>query len=460
VSDYLDSLQARLAAERLSLLQARDGILESYVITNHKAAKAGLGDVAIEAEDAEVLAKVRRMMNDLFAERGGDFQTPSISELRSIRHTMDLKLRFTELPPEISETHDMVCEILLEKAGESVFEKEGPETAPAQAEDLTEAAAPAGVESAEASFTDALTQEIAATLDERAGDAITESPFEASLRQRLALDRLSPEDARDGIIECFVATHRKSLAPEGAGTVSAAALQGRFETRIRGMMREFFAEQDASFDEPRIELLEKAKSYLEERLGIQGLPGGILAEHNKICAELISKGRRFLEGVAVEIPTAEVAAAEKPRDIEPEVKPAEVGVGEPGERILKGPTALPVEEIIARLRDELRELVRQEVSQTLSLSPKPSFPLKPPSGIAAHVAGRTIFLAWFDQPDQPSYHVYKREGSQWARLTAAPLGRPSFRLESASEGEFVLAVSTVSADGSESELSTQVQVRV
>jgi len=460
VSDYVDSLQARLAAQRLSPVQAREGILESYVITNHKAAKAGLGDVAIDAGDEEVLAKLSRMMSDLFAERGGDFQAPSVSELRSIRHTMDLKLRFTELPPEISETHDMVCEILLEKAGESVFEVEGPEAAPAQAEDLTEAPTPAGAESEEVSFTEALTGEIAATLDEKAGGAVTESPFEASLRERLALDKLSPEDARDGIIECFVATHRKSLAPEGPGTESAAALQGRFEARIRGMMREFFTAQGASFDEPRIELLEKAKSYLEQRLGIHGLPGGILAEHNKICTELISKGRRFLEGVAVEIPTAEVAAAEKPSEIEPEVKPAEVGVGEPGEEIAEEPTVLPVEEIVARLRDELRELVRQEVSHSLSLSQKPSLPLKPPSGIAAHVAGRTVFLAWFDQPDQPGYHVYKREGSQWVRLTPAPLARPSFRLGSQSEGDLAFAVSTVSAEGKESELSTQVRVRV
>ncbi len=459
MSDYVDSLQARLAAKRLSPVQAREGILESYVVTNRKAARVGIGDVAIEAEDAEVLAKVSRMMSDLFAERGGDFQTPSVSELRSIRHTMDLKLRFTELPPEISETHDMVCEILLEKAGASVFE-EGAEAQPVQIEDLTEAATPAGTESAEASFTDALTQEIAATLDEKAGGAVTESPFEASLRERLALDKLSPEDARDGIIECFVATHRKSLAQEAPATESLPAYQGKFEASVRRMMREFFAAQGASFDEPRIELLQQARLHLEEKLGLDNVPEPILAEHNEVCAELISKGRKFLEGIAVGIPTAEVAAAEEPREVEPVIKPAEVVVSEPGEEIAEEPTVLPVEEIVARLRDELRELVRQEVSHSLSLSQKPSLPLKPPSGIAAHVAGRTVFLAWLDQPDQPGYHVYKREGSQWVRLTPAPLARPSFRLGSQSEGDLAFAVSTVSAEGKESELSTQVRVRV
>lgn len=459
MSDYIDSLQARLAAERLSPIQAREGILESYVVTNRKAARVGLGDVAIEAEDAEVQRQLSRMMSDLFAERGGDFQTPSVSELRSIRHTMDLKLRFTELPPEISETHDMVCEILLEKAGASVFE-EGAEAQPVQIEDLTEAATPAGTESAEASFTDALTQEIAATLDEKAGGAVTESPFEASLRQRLALDKLSPEDARDGIIECFVATHRKSLVQEGPATESLPAYQGKFEASVRRMMREFFAAQGASFDEPRIELLQQARLHLEEKLGLDNVPEPILAEHNEVCTELISKGRKFLEGVAVGIPTAEVAAAEEPREIEPVIKPAEVVVSESGEEIAEEPTALPVEEIVARLRDELSELVRQEVSHSLSLSQKPSLPLKPPSGIAAHVAGRTVFLAWFDQPDQPGYHVYKREGSQWVRLTPAPLARPSFRLGSQSEGDLAFAVSTVSAEGKESELSTQVRVRV
>ncbi|MQY70688.1 hypothetical protein GH141_01985, partial [bacterium] len=376
MSDYVDSLQARLAAERLSPIQAREGILESYVVTNRKAARVGIGDVAIEAEDAEVLRQLSRMMSDLFAERGGDFQTPSVSELRSIRHTMDLKLRFTELPPEISETHDMVCEILLEKAGASVFE-EGAEAQPVQIEDLTEAATPAGTESAEASFTDALTQEIAATLDEKAGGAVTESPFEASLRERLALDKLSPEDARDGIIECFVATHRKSLAQEAPATESLPAYQGKFEASVRRMMREFFAAQGASFDEPRIELLQQARLHLEEKLGLDNVPEPILAEHNEVCAELIYKGRKFLEGIAVGIPTAEVAAAEEPREVEPVIKPAEVVVSEPGEEIAEEPTALPVEEIVARLRDELRELVRQEVSHSLSLSQKPSLPLKP-----------------------------------------------------------------------------------
>ncbi len=119
MNEYVDRLQAKLSAEKLGPVEVREGILESYVVTNQKARGAGLSEIAIDAEDAEVLERVSKMMRDLLTERGGKFDAPTLSELRSVRHTMDLMLRFSEFPPEITEPHDMICEILLERASDA-----------------------------------------------------------------------------------------------------------------------------------------------------------------------------------------------------------------------------------------------------------------------------------------------------------------------------------------------------
>lgn len=474
--DYVDSLQMRLSALRLSVLDAREGILESYVVTNRKAAKAGLTEIAVDAEDNEVLEQLRNIMSDLFAERGGNFESPSVRELRSIRHTMDLRLRFNELPPEISETHDMVCEILLEKTGEPKGVEGIVEPQPVE-----EPLEPVKESTPEPQPVEPEAQKVGEILPESFSPKVSEpeGPFAASLTARLAMDILSPQDARDGLIECFVASYRKTF-PKGSQTPDAiASSEGRFEARVRKMMREFFTSEGASFDEPPVELLESAKSYLEHRLGIQGLPGGILAEHNKICTELIAKARRFLEGVMEEIPRPAVFEPATPPEVktveaappEPVVaeveKPAQV---EPLEAVVPEPLQEPpreevpqvpsVEEIIARVREEIRQVVKEEMGRSIPPAPKPAVQLQPPSGIAAQVAGQTVFLAWFDQPDQPSYHVYKREGDEWLRLTAAPIARPSFRVQVDAEGELAFAVTSVSAEGKESERSEEVRVRV
>jgi outer membrane biosynthesis protein TonB len=510
VNEYVDRLQAKLSAEKLGPVEVREGILESYVVTNQKARSAGLSEIAIDAEDAEVLERVGKMMRDLLTERGGKFDAPTLSELRSVRHTMDLMLRFSEFPPEITEPHDMICEILLERASDARV-IEGvvqPQSIDEPVEPIAEPVAVPPVEAppvpestpapAPSSFPSPPPPPPQPSV-EAAPLPIAESPFAASLSAKLSVDMLSPEDTRDGIIECFVASYRKTLP----GGQPSATSEGRFEARVRRTMREFFSSSGASFDEPDIELFEKAKTYLEDKLGIAALSPVVLIEHNKICAELMVKGRKFFESIVAGISAAapavtepavvseearpEVVPAEAPVPeipiepvtpvtpapvtpaVEPQPEPVEVAPGWLQEASPKQevpatpslPSSVPsVEELIARLRDEIREAVKQEVKQSLPSAPHLEAQLKPPSGIAAKVAGRTVFLAWLDQVNQPGYYVYEREGMEWVRLNATPLARPSFRLEVDRDGDFAFAVSSVLSDGSESERSEEVKVRV
>ncbi len=214
---------------------------------------------------------------------------------------------------------------------------------------------------------------------------------------------MSPEDTRDGIIECFVASYRKTLP----GGQPSATSEGRFEARVRRTMREFFSLSGASFDEPDIELFEKTKIHLEDKLGIAALSPVVLTEHNKICAELMAKGRKFFENIVAGIAAAAPAVTEPAvvsEEARPEVVPPEAPVPEipiepvpvdspetpppvtgapvtrepQPEPVAPGwlqeaspkqevpptppsPSAPSIEELIARLRDEIREAVKLEV---------------------------------------------------------------------------------------------------
>jgi len=454
VSDYVQRLEERLGAERLSVEEIRDGILESYVIANRKALNAGLGDKAFDAPDEEVLAKIREMMAALFEERGGSIENPTVRDLRSIRYTLDLKLRLAEWPPEITETHDAVSEMLLQKAGETPRE-EGivtPQSLHAPLEEVADgpAAQPRPAAPEPSVETSAAQEEF--------------NPFRASLESRLELEKLSPEDARDGIIESFVVANRAAVN-QGGGEFAILKPDGEVEASIRAMMRDFFAERGASFDEPSPELLKQAKSYLDERLAVLLMPEAVRGRHEDTCRALLEKVRILTEEMAGAKPTLKVvsfkpSAAPAPQEPTPPAEPAPPAPPQAPPPPTPPEVGIPVEEILARLRSELGELVREEVSRHLAPPPPPAAAPVPPSGIAAQVSGRTVFLAWLDLPDQPAYHVYRREGERWVRLTPAPLTRASFRLDAEASGELVFAVSTVSREGKESELSPEVRVKV
>lgn len=114
---YVARLRARLARPKITVEDARDGILDCFVSTYHTGVKQGLeGILGVDANPDQVAQVVGRMFRDRLAARGESFDEPTIEGLDALKEEVDAELHFTELPAEVSATHDQVCSLLLAKA--------------------------------------------------------------------------------------------------------------------------------------------------------------------------------------------------------------------------------------------------------------------------------------------------------------------------------------------------------
>lgn len=494
MTDFIQSLQQKVEAETLDVISARDGILESFVVSNRTALGMGLFDISINAPDEEVYNQVRGIMRELLAERGGSFDTPSVSELRSVRHTIDLKLRFSELPPEIADNHDVICEAFLNKAthapgeegivrpqpldeplaGTSIeralreeLNKPEPETSPDHVQPFSQ---PSGFTELKPGTLSSIAPEEEASAPEPEPAPFVrqpepmENPFLVSLEEKMKFDVLSPADARDGIIESFAQLLLESVN-QGVTPWGFDVSEKEVETLVRGMMRDVFSAIGGSFDEPHPDLLVQATQMLSEQLNLVSCPEPVRARHAENCEALLAKTRKLVEAVAG-VPS-EPAGAPPPVEPEAEVVPEPIAPEVPvepepvaAEPSLPSLDASSVDSILARVRSELHDMVSKEIRSIMETRREQPVRPRPPAGIAAYSQEDTVFLAWLDAFEQPGYHVYQKMGSEWERVTHMPLVRPSFRIKLEGKGEHVFAVSAVSLQGVESELSPEVKVTV
>ncbi|MBV1859466.1 MAG: hypothetical protein KUG77_13720 [Nannocystaceae bacterium] len=114
---YVARLRARLARPKITVEDARDGMLDCFVSTYHTGVKQGLkGIIGVNASPDQVAQVASRMFRDRLAKRGFSFENPSIDALNDVKEEIDQEFHFSELPAEVSATHDQVCSLLLAKA--------------------------------------------------------------------------------------------------------------------------------------------------------------------------------------------------------------------------------------------------------------------------------------------------------------------------------------------------------
>jgi len=114
---YVARLRARLARPKITVEDARDGMLDCFVSTYHTGVKQGLeGILGVNANPDQVAQVVGRMFRDRLAKHGESFEAPTVDGLNALKEEVDAEFHFSELPAEVSATHDQVCSLLLAKA--------------------------------------------------------------------------------------------------------------------------------------------------------------------------------------------------------------------------------------------------------------------------------------------------------------------------------------------------------
>jgi len=110
------NLNARLQKNNLSLLEARDGLLESFCLTNRTVMENGKAVVRHDSKVCELDRMTAALVKATFREIGADYHMPTLENLFKVRETLEGKLKFGERPFEICRRHQATCQQLLEKA--------------------------------------------------------------------------------------------------------------------------------------------------------------------------------------------------------------------------------------------------------------------------------------------------------------------------------------------------------
>ena len=122
---YGNRLRARLARPKITIEDARDGMLDCFVSTYFLGVKQGLSRIlGVDASPDQVAQVTARMFRDRLAKRGVSFDEPTADALNEVKEEIDDEYHFRELPAELSAMHDQVCSLLLAKA-DGLIEHDG-----------------------------------------------------------------------------------------------------------------------------------------------------------------------------------------------------------------------------------------------------------------------------------------------------------------------------------------------
>ncbi len=122
---YVTRLRARLSRPKITIEDARDGMLDCFVSTYFAGVKEGLeGIVGVDAGPDEVARVTARMFRDRLRNHGATFEAPTADALNEVKEEVDREFHFSELPVELSSMHDQVCTLLIAKA-DGLLEHDG-----------------------------------------------------------------------------------------------------------------------------------------------------------------------------------------------------------------------------------------------------------------------------------------------------------------------------------------------
>lgn len=116
------SLNARLRKTNLSMLEARDGLVESFCLTNRSILESGKTIVKHDQKACELDRMTEALAKATFREVGGDYHLPTLENLYKVKDTLEAKLKLNARPQEVYRRHQAACQQLLEKASIPVFD--------------------------------------------------------------------------------------------------------------------------------------------------------------------------------------------------------------------------------------------------------------------------------------------------------------------------------------------------
>lgn len=125
-------------------------------------------------------------------------------------------------------------------------------------------------------------------------DAVQQK-YASRIKARLAAPRIDVTVARDGMLDCYVATYFGGLKQGIAGTLGINASEEQVIQVARSLFRRRLREHGASFEAPSVEALDRVKREVDRELHFEELPGELRGLHDQVCTLMIGKAEGGLE---------------------------------------------------------------------------------------------------------------------------------------------------------------------
>ncbi len=119
--------------------------------------------------------------------------------------------------------------------------------------------------------------------------AAVQARYAQRVKARLDRPAIAIADARDGIVDCFIATYFQGVA---LGLKSLVAIDGTDDDVARvtaAMFRRRLRQHGVSFEAPTVEALTAVKDEVDRELHIGELPADLRAVHDQVCTLLLAK---------------------------------------------------------------------------------------------------------------------------------------------------------------------------
>ena len=119
--------------------------------------------------------------------------------------------------------------------------------------------------------------------------AAVQARYAQRVKARLDRPVIAIADARDGIVDCFIATYFQGVA---LGLKSLVAIDGTDDDVARvtaAMFRRRLRQHGVSFEAPTIEALTAVKDEVDRELHFGELPADLRAVHDQVCTLLLAK---------------------------------------------------------------------------------------------------------------------------------------------------------------------------
>lgn len=119
--------------------------------------------------------------------------------------------------------------------------------------------------------------------------------YAARIKARLGQAQIDVAAARDGMLDCYVATYFGGLSQGIKGYLGIDAKEEQVAQVAQALFKKRLRAHGSSFDAPSVEALDRIKHEVDAELHFEELPGELRGLHDQVCTLMLSKADGALE---------------------------------------------------------------------------------------------------------------------------------------------------------------------